>query len=261
MRAVLIILFFAVQSFAGESNAPALFKLADVLPKGRCEIELMTIEFSDRAKELTLKWQAAVATNQDWFLEQVKQARPGKPLDYDPRLGVTKEEWAEYLREAENRHLASTGTRVPCLFRWKGDMLSLDVGDTNSPLSKIRLDTTTGELFASVGRVGTPTWRSSDDPASPIGAYDACSWEYEKSDLDAFDVRIVKLDIWRLKPSGKILWRFKDSEMVHKRNQQSFEVLFQHSPRGFVQQDGAANGSQALRSETNSTSSAAGSRR
>src|SRR6266850_974825 len=121
MPVVLIILLFVLQSFAGESSAPALFRLADVLPSGRCEIEIMTIQFSDRAEELTLKWQAAVATNQDWFLEQVKQAKPGKPLDYDPRLGVTKEEWAEYLREAENRHLASTGTRLPCIFHRKGD--------------------------------------------------------------------------------------------------------------------------------------------
>src|SRR2546423_817311 len=135
MRVVLIILLIVVHSFAGESSAPALFRLADVLPSGRCEIELMTIEFSDRAKELTLKWQAAVATNKDWFLERFKHAKPGKPLDYDPRLGVTKEEWAEYLREAENRHLASTGTRVPCIFRRKGETLSLDIGDTNSPLS------------------------------------------------------------------------------------------------------------------------------
>lgn len=228
----LIIALFVVQSFAGESSTPAQFALAEVLPTGRCDIDLMAIQFSDRAKELALKCQAAVATNQDWFLQQVKQAKPGKPLDYDPRLGVTKEEWAEYLREADNRHLVSTGTRLPCIFRRKGDMLSLDVGDTNSPLSKIRLNTTSGELFASVGRVGTPTWRTSDDPASPIGAYDACSWSYEKSDPDAFDVRIVKLDIWRLRPSGKILWRFRDSEMVHKQNKQSFEVLFQHSPKG-----------------------------
>ena len=260
MRVALIILCFAVRSFAGESNTPALFKLADVLPTGRCEIELMTIRFTERAQELTLKFQAAVATNQDWFLEYIKQAKPGEPLDYDPRLGLTKEEYAEYLREAENRHLASTGTRLPCVFRRRGDLLSLDIGDTNSPLSRLRLDTATGELFASVGRVGIPTWRTSDDTASPIGAYDACSWEYEKSDLNAFDVRIVKLDVWRLKPSGKILWRFKDSEMVHKQNKQSFEVLFQYSPRS-IRPGGPANGSQPIRSETNRMSPAAGSRR
>lgn len=259
MRVTLIILLFVVQSFAGDTNA-TLFSLTDVLPSGRCDIELMTIEFSDRANELALKMQAAVATNQDWFMEQVKKTKPGEPLDYDPRLGVTKEEWVEFLKEGENRHLASTGTRVPCTFHRKGNTLSLDVGDTNSPLSKIRLDMTTGELFASVGRVGTPTWSTSNDSTNPIGAYDACSWQYEKGDLDAFNARIAKLEIWRLRPSGKILWRFKDSEVVDKQLKQSFEVLFQHPAKGF-QSDVPASGSQPIRTETNRTSSAAGSRR
>ena len=231
MRIALIILCFTIGSFAGESNVPALFKLADVLPVGRCEIELMTIQYTDRAQELTLKFQTAVATNQDWLLEYIKQAKPGKPLDYDPRLGLTKEEYVEYLREVENRHLASTGTRVTCVFRRKGDLLSLDIGDTNSPLSKIRLNTVTGEMFAPVGRVGMPAWTTGVDTACPIGPYDACSWLYETGDLDVFDVRIVKLVIYRLKLSGKILWRFQDSEMVHKQEKLSFEVMFQHPPR------------------------------
>ncbi len=223
------ILFFVVRSFAGESNTPALFKLADVLPSGWCEIELMTIRFSDRANELALKMQAAVSTNRDWFLEQIKRAKPGEPLDYDPRLGLTKKEYSEYLREVENRHLASTGTRLPSEFRRTGDMLSLDVGDTNCPLSKIQLDTISGELFASVGRVGMPTWDSNNDPGRPIGRYDGCEWLYEKGDSNTFTVRIVKLNIWRLKPSGIILWRFQDSDMVNKQSKQNFDIAFEYS--------------------------------
>lgn len=210
---------------------PALFKLNDVLPSGKSEIELMTMRYTDRAMELTQKFQTAIATNRDWFLEHVKQAKPGEPLEYDSRLGLTKEEWAEYLRESEDHHLASTGTKFPCVFRQKTDILSLDFGETNSPLQKIRLNIKTGELFASVGRIGTPTWRSSDDPNIPIGAYDACSWHYETGDPNSFTVRIVKLDIYRLKSSGKVLWRLKDSEMVRKQMKQNFEVLFQHSPK------------------------------
>jgi hypothetical protein len=190
------------------------------------------MRYTDRANELMLKLQAAVATNQDWFLEHIKQAKPGEPLEYDSRLGLTKEEYAEYLREAKHPHLVPTGTRAHCVFHRKGDMLSLDVGDTNSPLSKIRLNLQTGELSASVGKIGKPTWHSTDDAASPLGANDDCSWHYEKSDLAAFDVRIVSLDIWRLRPSGKILWRLKDSEMVHKETKQGFEIVFQHSPKG-----------------------------
>lgn len=64
MRIALIILCFAVRSLAGDTNSPALFKLGEVLPDGRCEVEFMTIRFSDRANELSLRMQTAVATNQ-----------------------------------------------------------------------------------------------------------------------------------------------------------------------------------------------------
>jgi hypothetical protein len=238
-RLALVILCFLFRSFAEESGARALFKLEDVLPSGRCELEVMTIRFSDRANELALKLQTAVATNQDWFLEHVKRAKPGEPLVYDRRLGLTKEEYAEYLRAGEKRYLAPTGDKLSCVFARNEDVLSLKIKDDDSPLNKIRLNTNTGELFASIGKVGKPTWRSSDDPKSPIGAYDACSWLYDKSDLDAFDARVVRLDIWRLRPSGKILWRFRDAEVVQKQSKQSFEIVFQYSPEKMEKGDGA----------------------
>ena len=71
----------------------------------------MTMRYTDRANELMLKLQAAVATNQDWFLEHVKRAKPGEPLEYDPRLGLTKEAYAEYLREADARRADHPSTR------------------------------------------------------------------------------------------------------------------------------------------------------
>ena len=230
MRAVLIILLLVGNCLGGEPNAPGLFNLAEVVPKGKCELELMTIDVGERVRELSRKMEAAMKANSEWFLEAVKKAKPGEPLDYDTRLGVTKEEWAEYLRDMKKRHLASRNVRVPCIFRWRGDTVSLDIGDPNSPLSQIRLDTKTGELAASVGRMGKPIWRSREEAGSPIGAFDACTWKYEKSDLDAYDVRVGEVELRLLKPSGKMLWEVRDQEMVHKVKKRNFEVLFQYSP-------------------------------
>ena len=111
-------------------DAPPLFNLADVLPNGRCEIEQMEIRFSDRANDLMVKMQSAIATNKDWFLEQIKQAKPGEPLAYDARLAILsrKEEYAEYLKAAENRHLASTGTRLSACFAGRVTSFPLILG-------------------------------------------------------------------------------------------------------------------------------------
>lgn len=220
----------AVGAMAAEPDTPALFRLSDVLPEGRCELQIMTIQFNARANELGARLQASAAANREWFLDQIKKTVPGQPMDYDPRLGLTKQEYAEYLREAENRHLAATGQLLDCTFHKSGDVLSLDVGVADSPLRQIQLNLVTGELSASVGKMGRPTWASSEDPQSPIGAYEKCSWTYEKANLDAMDLRLVKLDIYRLKASGKILWRLKDQEAIRGQSKQQFEIVFQHSP-------------------------------
>ena len=219
-----------VGAMAAEPDTPALFQLSGVLPEGRCELQIMTVQLSARANELGGKLQASAAANREWFLKQVKKTAPGKPMDYDPRLGLTKQEYAEFLRESQHRQLVATGQVLACTFRKTGDALSLDVEDAGSPLRQIQLNLVTGELSASAGKMGKATWASSDDSQSAIGAHDRCSWTYDKSNLDAMDVRLVKLDIYRLKASGKILWRFQDSELVHGQINQQFEIVFQHSP-------------------------------
>lgn len=225
--AVTLLLFcFALQTRAVTTNSTPLFELSAVVPKGKCDLEFMTLKISERGTELMAKFQRAVAANRDWFMEYVKNAPEG-PLPYDKRLGLTEAEYAEYLGELENRHLGSMAIKAPCLFRHDGDTLSLEVGDKDSPLSKIKLNLKTGELTASVGLIGKPEWISQTETNGPLGAYDGCSWHYEKTDLEKYDVRLVKLDIWRLKPSGKVLWRFKDSEVVNKESKQAFEVVFE----------------------------------
>src|SRR5579862_7530439 len=96
--AVAILICFGLRAFAGDSSTPS-FKLSEVLPVGQREIELMAVQFSPRHAELSQKMQGSLATNKDWLLDQIKRAKPGQPLDYDIRIGLSKDEYAEYLKE------------------------------------------------------------------------------------------------------------------------------------------------------------------
>jgi hypothetical protein len=226
---IISLCFFVIRLQAITTNSAPLFKFSDVVPVGKHDLEFQTLQISERGLELMAKFQSAVASNRDWFMEYTKNAAEG-PLPYDEKLGLTKAEYAEYLGALKNRQLISTKTSIPCLFQHDGNILTLHLAETDTPISKIKLNLETGELTASVGAIGKPDWISNDGSSGVLGAYDACSWRYEKSDLEKYDVRLFKLDIWRLKPSGRILWHIQDSELVNKESKQAFEVVFEPQP-------------------------------
>lgn len=217
--------------FLASQSQKRSFALDEVLPSGDCNLEIMKIAPSKRGAELETKIQKAVAKRRDWFLDYVKETKPGEPMAYHKNLGVTRDEYHEYLREAKQRKLSSTGEFLPCKFIHDGKILRLDVGSDTSALSKIRLDLSDNRLRASTGDIGLPEWDSNDRQDIPIGPWEGYIWRFEASSVDQFKIRIVALSIYRLRNSGKILWHFKDSEMVNKELKQNVDLLLQHSPK------------------------------
>ncbi len=86
--------------------------IADVnalLPEGEVIVEIMDgVKQTPREKELMEKFQAGVAKNQEWFLEQLKNA-DGEPMGYHPNLGLTKEEYEEFKEQIKGVEVVSTG--------------------------------------------------------------------------------------------------------------------------------------------------------
>jgi hypothetical protein len=218
-------------SFSADTAGENHFKLAEVIPAEKTAVELLEMRFNERAEELAGKFMSAVATNQDWWLAYVKAHAGGGPLPYHTNLGISEKEYKEYLEESDKSRRLNKISDAYVIFKRQDEVLTLDAGDTNSPAETLRLNLSTGELFASVGRVGTPVWRSSEDTTQPIGAYEGYEWRYEKSDLERGDVRLVSLWIYRLKPSGKIFWRIRDEETRNSGNVRSFDLRFQHQPK------------------------------
>ena len=88
---LILILLIPVLTFAQNNDKPT-FSLNEVLPSGNEEIEIMKIGYSKRSTELAKKLQIAISEHREWFLEHLKKSKPGEPLIYDPKLGLTEEE-------------------------------------------------------------------------------------------------------------------------------------------------------------------------
>ena len=111
------------------------FKLCDVIPNGEITVEVLELRFSERTEELATKMSQALATNQDWWMEYIKQHAGDYPLPYHANLGLTQEEYAEYLDgAAKTRHLHKISD-ANVKFERKGNLIRIDLGDENSPVN------------------------------------------------------------------------------------------------------------------------------
>lgn len=67
------------------------------------------IKSNPRQIELTRKLQSSIQNNWEWYQEHIKTAKKGKPLAYHPNMGITKEEYAEFLKLGNDIEVESSG--------------------------------------------------------------------------------------------------------------------------------------------------------
>ena len=58
----------------------------------------MTMSFDKRLEELSAKMMEGIKKNHEWFQKEAAVKRGGAPMPYDERLGVSREEYEEYLQ-------------------------------------------------------------------------------------------------------------------------------------------------------------------
>ena len=220
-----------VSGYSADTSSTNHFRLSDVIPTGKTTVELLEVRFSERVEELARRWSSAVATNREWWMEYVKKHADERPLPYHTNLGISEQEYTEYLEGADkSRHLRKVSDAY-VTFKREGNLLSIDIGDASSPVEKWKLNLSTGDLLTPAGDAGKPVWKNSDDATQPLGAYEGYSWNFEKSDATMSNARTASLWVYRLKANGMIFWRIQDGEMRHNRSVRHLDLMFRYDPK------------------------------
>jgi hypothetical protein len=225
MKTILRLCFVFLLSMvpASAQEKPA-FRLHEVLPPGKVMLDPVIVAYSPRANELMERMQQAVATNRDWFLEQVKLAPPGQPIPYHPNLGLTEAEYEEMLTESKKPRLARTGQKIQVTIVKEGTIFSFLSEESDSPFENLRIDASTTDLSAPVGNLGPAKWESSDGANTALGPWEGYTWHFEKAEAEANTARLFTLQILRLKRSGKMFLSVKDHDIVARLPRKSVEL-------------------------------------
>ena len=121
----------------------------------------------------------AAQKNPEWFAEHSKKSAPGVPLPYDPKLGLTEEQYADYLKLWDSREFRAMEPVVLQLTEAKdGTWSILTVGGTN-PISTLKYDPAK-DVFVSPNGTLARLEDVKADKRSILGAWGGHEWRFEE---------------------------------------------------------------------------------
>ena len=125
------------------------------------------------------KVESAARKNTAWFREYSAQAKPGAPLPFHENLGLTREEYDEYLKLWNKREFKPM-EEVMLLLRQRGEKSwTLTATGGASSLSTLRYDAG-GDTFSSPNGELKRIEDIKADAASILGEWTGFEWKFEE---------------------------------------------------------------------------------
>jgi hypothetical protein len=145
-----------------------------------------------------------------WFKEFSAKAKPGVPLPYEPKLGLTKEEYADYLKLWGKREFKPTEKDVMLILResFGGSWIISCTGSAYC-ISTIRYDEASDIFKSPNGELK----RISDikaDPDSILGAWTGSEWKFEEESTLGKSKENLALGRFEGNKYGLIVYRFQE---------------------------------------------------
>ncbi len=122
---------------------------------------------------------AAARKDPKWFREFSAEAKPGVPLPYNERLGISKEEYAEYLALWNKREFKSMEEVMLLLRQSSGGTWSLTSTGGASTISTLRYDPK-ADVFRSPNGGLARIEDIKADPTSILGEWAGHEWKFEE---------------------------------------------------------------------------------
>lgn len=188
----------ATQSVTGEA-------LRRLLPMGKLSAQIMELAAPPRMAVLSSRLQAAARSDPAWWTAHVQAARPGEPLAYDARLGLTEAEYKEFLALADSiriRPVAPVELHISAApGGWR-----LEGGASLPELDGIVIDTLAWEVQTPLGKASVVKAITANANQQATGPWDGVQWQRtDTSIVTTGSGTAITFSLGRLQDSGRVL--------------------------------------------------------
>jgi hypothetical protein len=213
-------LFLTAPLFAAETAS-----ITDYLPKTE-EVAgtIMKIEIPKDYLSIMQKLQQAVQAQQPWFMEYAKNAKPNEPLPYDPKMGITKEEYRVISAPNKNIRFVADQKITLSFIKQEGGKIKIRTQPT-SPLDNIVLDDKAG-ITTPYGDLKNVTMINYTDKNSPTGAWKGVQWKLESIDQEKRTAKAVKFAIGKMENNQQNLLYYDVLEVNNDQKERFDFIVF-----------------------------------
>jgi hypothetical protein len=187
--------------------------VAGLLKPGRYKGALIVPGMSPRCERLNNALTRAMRDNSEWFQAAVRAAVPGEPLAYDARMGITEEEYKNYLAW-------TTDPDSPDFRLDVGSGFEVDIARgadgvirfTGGPhlLSTLSIDGTSLIASTPCGETGPATVATTPQRLRTLGdTAPMLRWRRESGSLDAGDYRSADLSVGVVQRDGNLWMEYR----------------------------------------------------
>lgn len=176
----------------------------EVLWSGPRVVDVMQTAAPPRFVELSNKMQQAIKEKPQWWLDAVANAKPGEPLPYDERLGMSEQEWEEWIQLGESMTLVKKEQATVRIKKQGEDVYVLDGGDTLPHLTGIEIDLKEDVVRTPFGVAAERSQIDAPETTLP-GKWSGVQWKLEELGKSSLTGTIVKFGVGTVAATGREL--------------------------------------------------------
>ncbi len=181
------------------------------------------------------KVEIAARKNPEWFKQHTASAAPGVPLPYHENLGLTKEEYDEYLALWAKREFKSTEEVLLVLRKTLGNTWTLTATGGAGIISTLRYDPTKNNFVCPSGNM-EPLDDIKTDEKHILGAWSGKEWRFQESGLLGITKQNFAIGKFEKNQFGIIIYRAQELSTEGARiHEQSLVLRFPLGKAGQAQ--------------------------
>lgn len=171
------------------------------------------------------KVQAAAKNDPEWYREYAKNAKPGIPLPWHEKLGLTKEDYADYLKLWDQRQFKAVQQVVLRLEEPKPGEWMIRASGVGMSISLLRYNPESGNFRSPNGELK----RIEDIDAterSILGAWEGREWRYEQKTEFISTKENIALGKYKDGKKCLLIYRLQETTSGHRLADKSLVIRF-----------------------------------